>query len=631
MARSTRNPGKNTFALIGLTGLLTLVPAVLADWPNPVANDVIPRAVTKLTHGPVLGAPTAHSVRVWVRTLEPGEFTVLYSPECRLTADSPGVTGRTFAENDNTGFVELTGLEAAARYYYAVMMDGSVIDIRMEYNDPWPYFTTLPDEKTCYDAKYNPAGRFNVCFSVGHCSRQGDLTVPQLEYEDHVCFTNLLRDFGGEVMFHVLNGDTIYEAARDGTLEGIRENYRRYWHNGRGFSKLRRYIPMMYTYDDHEIGDNMFGSGYVHYKSDFGKPLMRDLGLKGWSEYCDWANYPSPARGELHFGTARVKKGSGLIHDPAADFSNVTPETVSTVHVGIYTKGGSEKIDRPAVAGVYGLVEVVDKHTLRVRPAFIADEEVKYSVGTHFYYDWKLGNCHFFALDMRGERGPFDKDRPDDPDTFILGETQRTWLIESIRKTDADFIFIIAPDPWVVHHNAAHMIIFKQPELVDNPPAAYMVPKGDGFASYTAERDIILDALDNIDKPILVFTGDVHNAMSIQITDNIWELMAGPMGSNRHPIQTCGGMPMGGLWESRGVKVRVNWAAASPNDIPYTHNRNAYYAVVQVNNVMETASPNVPGSRWIAYDKPHVLVRFHDGYTNKIVYVETIPLAAFEK
>ncbi len=604
---------------------------VYGDWPNPVANDVIPRALSKLTHGPVLGAVTSNSVRVWVRTLEPVDFAVVYSENKHLTTDSPKVTGRTISADDNTGYVEITGLAANTRYYYGVVLEGSVVDIRMDYYDPWPYFTTLPDSSSYYDKQKNPDGRFNVCFSIGHCSRQGDLTVPQLEYTDHACFDNLLKQYGREVMFHIMNGDTIYEAARDGTIEGIRENYRRYWTNGRGFSRLRRYIPMMYTYDDHEIGDNLFGSGYVHYKSTYGRPLMRDLGLKGWSEYCDWANYPSQARGRLHFGYADVKKGSDIIYDPQADFSSVTPETVSTVHVGIYTKGGDEKAHRPATAGVYGLAEVVDRHRLRVRPAFIASERVRYSVGTHFYYDWKVGNCHFFALDMRGERGPFDKDRPDDPDTFILGPTQRKWLLEGVRKTDAQFVFIIAPDPWVIHHNAAHMIIFKQPELVDDPPPAYMVPKGDGYASYLAERDIILDALDKIDKPIIVITGDVHNAMSIRITDNIWEMLAGPMGSNRHPVQTCGGMPLGGLWESRGRKVQVNWAAASPNNIPYTHNRNAYYVIVQVNNVMETASPQVPGTQWVAYDKPHALVRFHDGYTGRIVYVESIPLAQFEK
>ncbi len=604
--------------------------AGFCDWPNPVANDVMPYPAMNISHGPVLGAVGSDYVRVWIRTKEPTKFAVVYSTQVPLTRESEKVWGETLQENDNTGHVVIHGLKANTKYYYGILIDNDLVDIRMDYEDPWPFFKTLPDTMSYPDSKNNPAGMYNVCFSIGHCACQGSSPFPHMEYDDHHCFTTLLKQYGDEIMFHIMNGDTIYEEQRDGTIEGIRKNYQAYWQRGRGFSRLRRYIPMVYTYDDHEIGDNMFGAGYVHYKSTTGRPLMRDLGLKAWEEYCAWANYPSKARGELHFGYAHVEKGSDILYDPQADFTKVTPETVSTVHVGIHTKGG-EKGKRPATAGVYGLAEVIDKHRLRVKPAFIASEKIRYSVGTHFYYDWKVGNCHFFALDMRGERGPFDKDNPEDPDTFILGETQRKWLLEGVAKSDADFIFLVAPDPWVIHHNAAHMVIFKDPSRVDNPPPAYMVPKGDGYASYTAERDILVEALDKIDKPIVVITGDVHNAMSIRITDNIWEVMAGPMGSNRHPIQTCGGMPLGGLWESKGMKVQVNWAAASPNNIPYTHNRNTYYVVVQVNNIMETGSPLVPGSQWFAFDKPQALIRFHDGYTGKLVYVETIPLAEFEK
>jgi len=135
--------------------------------------------------------------------------------------------------------------------------------------------------------------------------------------------------------------------------------------------------------------------------------------------------------------------------------------------------------------------------------------------------------------------------------------------------------------------------------------------------------------MDEIDKPIVVITGDVHNAMSIQITDNIWEILAGPLGSTRHPIGTCGNMPLGGKWNSLGTEVVIKWAAASPNNVPYTRNRNTYSVIVQVNNVMKTASPSSPGRQWYAYDAPNALVRFHDGYTGGLIYAETICLADF--
>ena len=615
--------------LISISNVLSLMAITLSaqvkgTWPEPVSNEVIPYGVSSLTHGPVLGAPTSTSVRIWIRTRQSMPFRVVYDTVLPLDTNSPGADGHTRPEDDNTGVVELTKLKAGTRYYYGVALEGHLVDIRLDFQDRWPSFVTLPDESTCLDKMNNPKGLFNVCFSVGHCASQE--REPSLEYGDAPAFQTLLHEHGHEVMFHIMNGDTIYEELRDGTMDGIRANYRLYWSRGRGFSRLRRYIATLYTYDDHEVGDNLFGSGFVGYGR--GGCLVRDIGLKPWTEYCEWANYDSIHRGSIRFGRAQVDKNSNVLHDPDADFSTLDGETVSTIHIGPYTKGGAKP--KPSKnAGVYGLAEIVDRHHLRVRPAFRVGGQVDYSIGTHHYFDWKLANCHFFALDTRGERGPFDKDRPNDPGTFILGERQRRWLTQGITKTDAEFIFIISPDPWVVHHTSFHMLLEKDPKLIHNPPRDATIPKGDGFASYLAERELVLRALDQTDKPIVVITGDVHNAMSIQITDNIWEILAGPLGSTRHPIGTCGNMPLGGKWNSLGTEVVVKWAAASPNNVPYTRNRNTYYVIVQVNNVMKTASPSSPGRQWYAYDAPNALVRFHDGYTGRLVYAETICLADF--
>ncbi len=593
-------------------------------WPDPVSNDVIPYGVSALTNGPVLGAPAANSMRIWVRTKQPVSFRIVYSQTLPLTPSSRGVEGETRTEMDNTGYVELTNLQAHLRYYYGVVIRGQLIDTRLDFHDPWPSFMTLPDMNLCADPDNNPKGLFNLCFSVGHCASQE--REPSLEYGDPISFHTLLNKHKEEIMFHIMNGDTIYEELRDGTLDGIRANYRLYWKRGRGFSKLRRYVPMLYTYDDHEIGDNLFGSGYVGFGR--GPCLMRDIGLKAWTEYCDWANYPSPYRGNLVFGKAVVKKNDDILYDPHVDFSKLRPETVSTIHVGIYTKGGP-KPKWPENAGVYGLEKIIDKHHLRLKPAFKASEEINYSIGTHFYFDWQIANCHFFALDMRGERGPYHSKHLDDPQTFLLGTAQKKWFLEKIQSSKADFIFVISPDPWVIHHTAFHVLLLQDPELINDPPPGAMVPKGDGFSSYLAEREFLIDALDKINKPIVIITGDVHNAMSVKITDNLWEILAGPMGSSRHPIGTCGNMPLGGKWDSLGRQVVVKWAAPSPNNVLYTHNRNTYYVVIQVNNVMKTASPKVPGQQWFAYDTPNVLIRFHDGYTGKLVYVESISLADF--
>ncbi|NDH95833.1 MAG: hypothetical protein EBZ13_15160, partial [Planctomycetia bacterium] len=119
--------------------------AAAADWPSPVANDVLPYPTSGLTHGPMLGRPASDSVRIWLRTDQPREFAVVYDTQVPLTADSPSVPGKTIAASDNTGMVDLTGLAADTRYFYGIRIDGQLIDTRVDFHDPWPAFQTLAD------------------------------------------------------------------------------------------------------------------------------------------------------------------------------------------------------------------------------------------------------------------------------------------------------------------------------------------------------------------------------------------------------------------------------------------------------------------------------------------------------
>jgi hypothetical protein len=323
----------------------------------------------------------------------------------------------------------------------------------------------------------------------------------------------------------------------------------------------------------------------------------------------------------VRFGRGRLERGGDVLFDADADFSTLRPETVSTIHVGPYAKPSAGmaavgKNPKPKNAGVYGFVGILDKHRLRVRPSFRATEEAPYSIGAHHYYDWRLGNCHFFALDTRGERARFIEKKMLAPDRFILGDVQRRWLLEGVRDTTADFIFIISPDPWVVYHTAYHV-----------RPERGATPKGDGFASYVHEREILLKELDRLNKPVLIFTGDVHNSIVAQITDNVWEFLCGPMGSTAHPIGTAGRMPMGGWWNSQGRPVKIKWIAGFPDNVHYSRLRNAYYAIVRVNNVAPSSKPDGSGYQWSAYDAPQVVVRFHDGYTGRLLYAEGISTA----
>ena len=80
------------------------------------------RDPARLTHGPMLGKPTAHTMTVWARTSDPTEFHARYGvSESNLDQVSAAATTR--IENDNTGTVTLVDLQADQRYFYQVYID----------------------------------------------------------------------------------------------------------------------------------------------------------------------------------------------------------------------------------------------------------------------------------------------------------------------------------------------------------------------------------------------------------------------------------------------------------------------------------------------------------------------------
>ena len=245
--------------------VLSLVLAVTSvsgqTWPNPLTNEVVPVQSTPLTHGPILGRPDAHSVRVWLRTREAGPFEVVYSTKPNLGDKPLTVAGNTFTNQDNTGYVDLTKLQANTRYYYGIKFGENIADTRVEFDRPWPSFVTLPDATSQADEKSNPAGLFNFAFSIGACQRQRSPKDTFGIYANPPSFLNLWKRHGDQIAFHVVNGDYTYEELLDGTRAGYENNYKLYLSRGRNVSNLLRYIPMMVMYDDHEVNSNTDGAG----------------------------------------------------------------------------------------------------------------------------------------------------------------------------------------------------------------------------------------------------------------------------------------------------------------------------------------------------------------------------------
>ena len=584
-------------------------------WPDPVANHVLPIQSTPVTHGPVLGDIRSHSVRVWLRADREIDFEVLIRPERPPFDDAIASSGRTAPNEDFTGFVEVQGLKPNTVYAWAVRTGGEIIDSRGNVRDPWPTFRTLPDS-TSYAHPFNPDGKFNFAFSIGACQRQRSPGETYGIYSNPPAFDTIWERHRDRLSFHIINGDYTYEEVLDGSSRGLENNYKLYLQRGRSLNRLLKHVPMITMYNDHEVSDNIDGSGEVGLGD--GNYLVRDPALRVWQYYANWANGDAPHNAPIRFGTANVQAGSDRLHDPDADFSTLNLDQVSTLHLGPFFKGGQQK--KPPASerggknvGVYRVKRIIDAQTLQIEPAAKQTREAPYSVGTHHYFDRVVGNCHFLFIDTRGERTRFNGvEHSRDADRHVLGDAQMAWFLDKVKTTTADFVFIVSPDPWFIYHSSYHV-------RGDSTES-----KGDGYCGYVHEREELTRVLDDLPKPVILLTGDVHHPVAAQITDNVWEFLVSPVNSANHPIGTAGLPPLGGWFDSEGRTIKIKWLGGYPDNVHYLRQRHTVYAVIQVNNVIKAGKKEGAGYQFIAYDAPQIVVQFRDGYSGELLYSEGI-------
>lgn len=105
------------------------------------------------------------------------------------------------------------------------------------------------------------------------------------------------------------------------------------------------------------------------------------------------------------------------------------------------------------------------------------------------YASFRAGVAEVWVLDMR--RFADDPALPDRfPGKSVLGDAQRTWLLEGLRSSDAPFKVILAPRPAYWGSNEEQ----------------------GWYRGYTAERDYILDWIrDQVSGWVVVASGDSHN------------------------------------------------------------------------------------------------------------------------
>ncbi|MGY8770942.1 MAG: alkaline phosphatase D family protein [Pirellulales bacterium] len=583
-----------------------------------------------ITHGPVLGRVSSEGISVWARTEQSGEFQVRYGtdPNHLNQLSSPR---HTELSNDNTGVVQLKGLEPATRYHYRLIAGGHD-------TDRGGSFTTLQDSAKLIDPKLNPKGLFNFSFEFACGNNQhptGGLgpTMPT--------YSTMLQQIKGKVDFSVQNGDWIYEDSRDYKLaewqkqvgikpsqtpENLRlvpttvamwQNYKNYLGRSESLAQWVRNTPTFFTYDDHEIINDAYGAGEIGRVDR--RAVFRDIGLKAWYDYVAWSNPTVHSQGIL-FGRGEFKKGSDVLVDPQADFTKLDMNQIANLHVHWggpnEAKQGLEFSDKEGGnpnAGVYEVVKVIDKHRVQIRPTARADGTTAYSIGRRSYGKFRVANCDFYLLDTRTHRMMHNVYDPNKKGVSMLGKQQLAWLKKEMKNSDAEFFFVFSSVNLMIPHAGGGGAKIQTSN------------KDDAWTVFVEEREELINFWDSLNKPVCVLTGDLHNSFAIKVTDRVWEFASGPHNSVNHRLSDEGDRPITGRYKFGPRACEIRWSTSMQGDIPRSQRHMPSYCVVQVNNVFN--NPLEKGdTRWIAFPQPQVIFKYYNGLTGELRYAETISM-----
>ena len=586
------------------------------------------RDPVRLTDGPMLGHVTSDSVRVWGRTSDPSEFVVRYGlfGEGMSNVSSPVATS---LAHDNTGVAVLDELKSDARYDYQIWVNGRPHGERGT-------FKTLPDQKALVDPEHNPDGLFNFRFQIGSCANQN----PLHGIGHHTpTYETLNRDWDDRVSFHIMNGDWLYEELRDYPVEawrmvqgvpqgavpnavqwmptvvGVWENYKLYLRRNHDLSDWHRNVPSYFTFDDHELVNDIWGTATAGKRHR--RTVFRDIGTYAWYNYLGWAN-PTAYQADLHVGRGSMKAGSDLLVDPSADFIHMPLNEMLNLHVHWGTPEAGindmqyDNDDGHPNAYVYDIAEVVDAHTLRLHmPAKVTDT-VTYSIGRRSYGKFRVGNCEFYLIDTRGSRDMHDIRERGRPGLSMLGAAQKDWLVRSMRESDAEFFFFISSVPFMIPHSGAGGF------EVD------AANKEEAWTGFFDEREQLISFWDELNKPVFVMTGDLHNSFAVKITDKIWEFCCGPHNSVNHvPVLDESNRPATGPFQFGPRACDIRWSSYILPDLPRLERLYPHFCVVQVNNVFNMPQ-KLGGTRRVAYPHPQVVFQYYDGRTGELAYAESI-------
>lgn len=221
-----------------------------------------------LAGGPMAGPATATRVGVWLMTDAPAQVQLEYWPHGQPDAARRSAPVAASPERGHTARVDLDGLQAATRYAYRVLLDGTAVEL-----GELPAFTTAPAD---------PGAPRELVIATGSCNYVPDppYEVTQHSFGAGFEIFDTIAARRPDVMLWL--GDNIYY--RDVDLvpaDGATTRMHRRWAATRGFAPLQGLLRTgqhVAIWDDHDYGPDNSNRDFA----------LKATALKLFQDY--WAN-----------------------------------------------------------------------------------------------------------------------------------------------------------------------------------------------------------------------------------------------------------------------------------------------------------------------------------------------------
>jgi alkaline phosphatase D len=203
----------------------------------------------ELIHGPMTGAVTKNSAKVWVRTFHEKNFSVKVAENKELANIIGIFSGQTLANADYTGVAEISELQPNTCYFYSVTINGVPVGNVTS-------FKTFPEEKDSTILRIAFGG--------------GAFYNPKLEYIWNVIAKQKPNFFLGM-------GDNVY--IDHPKIPEVQKFCYYQRQSSKPFIEMLKTVPYYSVWDDHDFGVNdSYGGAEKH------KPAWKDNVLKVYKE-----------------------------------------------------------------------------------------------------------------------------------------------------------------------------------------------------------------------------------------------------------------------------------------------------------------------------------------------------------